>query len=348
MKKVVRNLMLLALVMGVTFACGDDDLRKIDAEDVDEYLESLNPTTDVEEEEEEEEEEETPEPEALSFNVTEKSGHVSSCDIENSTWSITGEFTGDASFVDDIENAQLLASFEDLTVDVEVKNLKEDTLIEELNKDSFTNDGGKVSVTFDITFGDVLTALELTSGDISTSDKFKFELVFNAGDVVYNNENLLDDSEGSLVSFEETVVEIISDTKFVGDYTVSFADPDGLDGGTFTGGLAFADDVTYTLVVDPENEGRRIMKIVHQPKFCSDDDPIDFIMDFTCDAIIVPLQSASCHCGDGTDWHGPAVTPTNYDVNDDSTFVVKFEENANDNCTSYAFHEAEVTFTKVE
>ncbi|MEW7281333.1 hypothetical protein ABW636_22325 [Aquimarina sp. 2201CG1-2-11] len=136
---------------------------------------------------------------------------------------------------------------------------------------------------------------------------------------------------------------------FVGNYTVSFADPIGLDAGTFNGGLAFADDVTYELVLDPDNPARRVMQIVHQPKFCSGRDPIPFEMDFLCGNIIVPFQPGECVCtADGRpDWHGPSSVPGSYDINDDSTFIVRFEENAADNCTSYDHHEAEVTFTKV-
>ena len=165
------------------------------------------------------------------------------------------------------------------------------------------------------------------------------------------NSDLIVDGDLTIKVFQSCPVP---ETAFVGKYTVEFADPDGPDGGTFTGGLAFADDVTYELVVDPNDQASRIMQIIHQPKFasCAAADPIPFKISFICNEIIVSSQDNSCTCGGNTTGGiGPAIVPTTYDLeadNFDSTFVVKFEENANGACTDYAFFEAEVTFTKVQ
>ncbi len=317
MKKIVRNLMLLALVLGVTFACSDDDVNKVAVEDVAEYLESLNPPV-VE-----------VEPEPVSFSVTEKDEIPDVCDV-TSTWSVSGEIKGDSALVDAIEKAEIFATFNDETSESDDSVSDAKLIAEVVAADFETNSAGNKTITFSATLEDVLDVMGLEAYMINITDKFNFEIVVTT-----------DGPENPKVSFEEEVTtkSVVAETMFVGDYYMEQIAPVPFLFGQST--------LTHDTVVElTANGNERTFETFSFPFWCSDPgDEIDFKFNLECDKVIVQVIDGKCGCGD-EGYFAPATVPATVDLTDDSVFEMTFTGDATEACEDSAGVQVTYRFTK--
>ncbi len=116
----------------------------------------------------------------------------------------------------------------------------------------------------------------------------------------------------------------IPDGAFTGSYLIEQTSP-YVDGPTLSTG-------TIVTVTATDNDSRTFQTEAY-PNYCSGTF-FAFNFDLVCGAIKVPNLNTTCSCGNATDWFTGATTPETYNVNDDSSFLLTFTDDTQNNCGS--------------
>lgn len=126
----------------------------------------------------------------------------------------------------------------------------------------------------------------------------------------------------------------IPSTIFVGSYLIEELTPP-VDGYTFNHGSV------VTLSTVSGNSVRRVFSTSNYPTYCpGTNNP--FYFDLICGEVVALYNNNLCVCSSGTEFFGPALVHSTYNVNDDSVFELTFTNDVHSDCgppqqTTYRF-----------
>ncbi len=242
-----------------------------------------------------------------------------------------------------VDNINIYIAFSDNTVEVGEPDFDvAEALFATLSSADFTEGPfGLPRTSFSVSFGELLSFTGVSEADLFGGDFFpiRFELVLNDGRTFSSTNSNANNLGGSFYSspfiYFPTVSCPVEATAFVGDYLIEQTTPfsDGVSN-TFSSGSVVELAVGTTSVT-------RTFQTEFYPFFCSGTFAA-FSFELICGSISVPNQNNSCNCSDGTDYFTQPDVQETYDINDDSSFLVTFTDDAQSDCgppvqTTYLF-----------
>jgi hypothetical protein len=76
----------------------------------------------------------------------------------------------------------------------------------------------------------------------------------------------------------------------------------------------------------------RSFPTINYPTYCNS--VMNFKFDLFCGEISIPSQNSTCSCGNATDWFGPPVTNSTYDLDDDTVVFITFKDDQQNDCNT--------------
>lgn len=240
-----------------------------------------------------------------------------------------------------LESVDVLVSFTDGSEDQGDSSsaITEEVLLRTLSADDFENGPfGLPRFNLNITAEEMLSSLNLTPENIFGGDTFTTRLILKLTD----GREFSSDNAGGIITagffnspfrYSTIVVCEVPEELFVGNYLIEELTP-------FVDGPTLADGTVVEVVAGENDNTIRQFATTNYPDFCTSLN--NFTLQFVCGEIIVPTQNNICACSSGTGFFGPADTVENYDVTDDTVFLVSFLNDVENDCgpsavTTYRF-----------
>jgi len=235
-----------------------------------------------------------------------------------------------------VDNVEIYVGFNDNTDEVGPGTNVAEQLYATVNNSEFTvGEFGLPRFTVSITLNDMLSFVGRNSSDITGGDNFPIRFALNLTDGRrYTNTDNSGTLTGAFFSspflYTPTVVCPIAEDAFVGSYVVN-TDPGSGPGG---GAPIWDADLAVELVIG-ETSTQRVLEATYLPTLNIGNGPAELAFDLVCGEIVVPGDQASglACAGNPINW-GPPLSSANgsYDVADDSTFTVVFNEDEDNGC----------------
>jgi len=189
-----------------------------------------------------------------------------------------------------------------------------------------------------VTAAEMLSAVNLTPSALFGGDTFTTRLAMKLTD----GREFSSDNAGGIITggffaspfqYVTSVVCNLPTDTFVGDYLIEEITP-------LVDGPTLADGTVITLERGESDDTIRTFGTTNYPAYCGTINP--FTLQFVCGEITIPTQNSVCACSSGAGFFGPADVVENYDITDDSTFLVSFLNDVETDCgppvvTTYRF-----------
>lgn len=193
---------------------------------------------------------------------------------------------------------------------------------------------GLPRTTYSLTLDEMLAAVGLTPDAIFGGDTFTTRLEMNLTDGrVFSVDNAGGIITGGFFAspFQYTtpVVCPVLETEFVGPYQIANGVPGVLDFNVFEEGV-----VVELYLPEEGTSVDRAFDYVYLPDAGVGQDPVDFAMQFICNAVVIPPnQNSGLQCSSGlTIGPSPNGDLGEYTTGDDSVFIIRFTDNEGSDC----------------
>jgi len=184
---------------------------------------------------------------------------------------------------------------------------------------------------FEISAAEAISIVGLTPADIEGGDTFEFSLILNdKNGRTFTRENLSSDIAGGVFydspfQYFVNVICPVDAAYAVGEY--SLKQTAGGEDPFFGNPTRFVEE-DVTLATVASNPTRRTFTVNYLGGFTTR----TFTIEFSCGKVIKPSESAGAGCGGSILWESDNSDLATYDVNDDGTIIVKFVDDAVDDC----------------